>query len=395
MRDAKHMRQERETSRSTVQHRGGNPDADVHAAAEAGVRGGGGALPFADRIQHSFGSFDVSGIRAHTGGDARQANESMGSMAYATGSDVAFRGAPDLFTAAHEAAHVIQQQAGVQLRGGVGEVGDRYEQHADAVAARVVQGKSAEDLLATMAGGSGHHAIQQRQTRTRGASTGEEHASASNQGGNNVTRAAGMSTGHGVVQARRNVQHNALRELWYGVTNLPEVIRNNRSLDRQRAIEQLNESLGTIKTTLDAMAEANEAGGARIPELSANITRIRGALGALDTAVGVMDAARIATRWSTAQEAWNAHRNNPSPESAQRAARAAGDIISPLGRLLSRFPPPIGGWAGILEHANADFFSGVVGNIHHSDRRLRSIYREAGLDENGNEPVGRDGRQAR
>jgi hypothetical protein len=36
-----------------------------------------------------------------------------------------------------------------------------------------------------------------------------------------------------------------------------------------------------------------------------------------------------------------------------------------------------------------------VGNIHHSDRRLRSIYREAGLDENGNEPVGRDGRQAR
>jgi hypothetical protein len=69
------------TERAQVQRREGSPGADVHAAAESGLRGGGGTLPSADRIQHSFGSFDVSGIRAHTGGDARQANERMGSMA--------------------------------------------------------------------------------------------------------------------------------------------------------------------------------------------------------------------------------------------------------------------------------------------------------------------------
>jgi hypothetical protein len=60
---------------------------------------------------------------------------------------VAFAGAPNLHTAAHEAAHVIQQRAGVQLKGGVGEVGDPYERHADAVADAVVQGKSSEALL--------------------------------------------------------------------------------------------------------------------------------------------------------------------------------------------------------------------------------------------------------
>jgi hypothetical protein len=52
-----------------------------------------------------------------------------------------------LHTAAHEAAHIVQQRQGVHLKGGVGEVGDAYEQHADAVADRVVAGQSAADLL--------------------------------------------------------------------------------------------------------------------------------------------------------------------------------------------------------------------------------------------------------
>src|SRR6185503_888478 len=62
--------------------------------------------------------------------------------------------APDLHTAAHEAAHVVQQRAGVQLKGGVGEAGDPYERHADAVASLVVQGASAESLLDQFAGPS-------------------------------------------------------------------------------------------------------------------------------------------------------------------------------------------------------------------------------------------------
>ncbi|MEO1271892.1 MAG: DUF4157 domain-containing protein, partial [Myxococcota bacterium] len=44
----------------------------------------------------------------------------MGSLAYATGHTVAFKQSPDLHTAAHEAAHVVQQRAGaVQLKGGI------------------------------------------------------------------------------------------------------------------------------------------------------------------------------------------------------------------------------------------------------------------------------------
>lgn len=103
-----------------------------------GVTGPSQALPHRDAIQASFGRHDVSGVQAHVGGRAAEATGAMGA-AYATGNDVAFGSAPDLLTAAHEAAHVIQQRHGVQLLGGVGRVGDRYEQHADAVASLVVQ----------------------------------------------------------------------------------------------------------------------------------------------------------------------------------------------------------------------------------------------------------------
>ncbi len=123
-----------------------SPEA-THAAAAEGVRGGGGPLPFRDQIQASFGAHDVSDVRAHVGGDAATAGEAIGARAYATGRNVAFAGAPDLHTAAHEAAHVVQQRGTVQLKGGIGEAGDPYERHADAVADRVVQGAPAGDLL--------------------------------------------------------------------------------------------------------------------------------------------------------------------------------------------------------------------------------------------------------
>lgn len=68
------------------------------------------------------------------------------------GDDIAFRGQPDLHTAAHEAAHVVQQRTGVQLRGGVGQAGDAYEQHADLVADAVVRGEPAAPMLDGLAG---------------------------------------------------------------------------------------------------------------------------------------------------------------------------------------------------------------------------------------------------
>lgn len=119
----------------------------VHEAAVQGTQGPSGSLPYIDQIQKSFGKHDVSHIKAHTDGQAAAGARAMGAEAFTTGDHVAFAGAPSLHTAAHEAAHVVQQRAGVQLKGGVGEVGDRYEQHADAVADLVVRGQSAEALL--------------------------------------------------------------------------------------------------------------------------------------------------------------------------------------------------------------------------------------------------------
>ncbi len=145
-----------------IQRKGGAAT-DVHAAAAHGISGAGGALPHGAAIQQSFGAYDLSNVTAHTDSVAAEGSAAMGAEAYATGSDIAFAGAPDLHTAAHEAAHVVQQRAGVALSGGVGQAGDAYEQHADKVADAVVAGKSAEPVLAEMGGGgAGGGEIQRR-----------------------------------------------------------------------------------------------------------------------------------------------------------------------------------------------------------------------------------------
>ena len=150
-----------------VQMDGGDAATDpdlVHGAALDGVAGAGGSLPHGDAIQRSFGAeHDVSNVSAHVGGAAADACDTIGATAYATGNDVAFASSPDLHTAAHEAAHVVQQRSGVQLYGGVGEAGDIHEQHADAVADRVVAGESAGDLLAAYTGGGGSAAVQRQE----------------------------------------------------------------------------------------------------------------------------------------------------------------------------------------------------------------------------------------
>ncbi len=120
---------------------------DIQITASQGIAGPARRLPHLGRIQESFGRHDVSGVEAHVGGAATAAAERMGALAYATGNQVAFRETPDLHTAAHEAAHVVQQRGGVQLAGGVGQAGDPYEKHADRVADAVVRGERAESLL--------------------------------------------------------------------------------------------------------------------------------------------------------------------------------------------------------------------------------------------------------
>lgn len=132
----------------------GENEGQVQQSAARGVSGSGSALPHREAIQRSFGRHDISGVSAHIGGQAGDACNDIGAQAYASGNSVAFGSQPDLHLAAHETAHVIQQRGGVQLKGGVGQEGDAYEKHADAVADRVVQGKSAESLLDGFAGSS-------------------------------------------------------------------------------------------------------------------------------------------------------------------------------------------------------------------------------------------------
>ncbi|MBE7451665.1 MAG: DUF4157 domain-containing protein [Kofleriaceae bacterium] len=149
----------------------GDDAADPHAVAAAGTAGGGQPLPYLDQIQASFGRHDVSGVSAHQGDRAERATRALGAQAYARGDDVVLgAGGTDLHTVAHEAAHVVQQRGGVALKSGLGEAGDRHEQHADAVADLVVQGRSAEGLLDLYAGGAdgaaGGGAVQALQLAT-------------------------------------------------------------------------------------------------------------------------------------------------------------------------------------------------------------------------------------
>jgi hypothetical protein len=159
--------QRRAGKRSLVQKRYGaessqpRPAEAIHSDAQRGVAGAGSEYPHKATIESSLGM--PIDARAHTGAEADWACAAIDAEAYATGNEVAFgrarAGTPDLHTAAHEAVHTVQQAHGVQLKGGVGEAGDSYEQQADRIADAVVAGTpvSGEDLasLAPAAGGRG------------------------------------------------------------------------------------------------------------------------------------------------------------------------------------------------------------------------------------------------
>ncbi len=144
----------------------------VHAAAAQGVATPSGPLPHGETIQRAFGHHDISSIRAHTGPEAATSASAMGADAYATGDHVVLGRGTDLHTVAHEAAHVVQQRGGVQLKGGVGAAGDTYERHADAVADAVVAGESAAPLLDQMSGSAAAGAAVQRAPATGAAGDG-------------------------------------------------------------------------------------------------------------------------------------------------------------------------------------------------------------------------------
>lgn len=116
--------------------------------ADQGRAAAASSLPHLSTIQRAFGTHDVTGVQSHSGAAADEACTALGARAYASGTSVVFSANnDDLHTAAHEAAHVVQQRQGVSLKGGVGAKGDVYERHADAVADAVVEGRSAQSLL--------------------------------------------------------------------------------------------------------------------------------------------------------------------------------------------------------------------------------------------------------
>ena len=111
-----------------------------HLVAQTATSGVARSLPYLDRIQQSFGAHDISQIRMFDDAPARRGAAFLGARAFTYGDAIATGTPLDLHTAAHEAAHVVQQRAGLTPT-------TTLERHADAVADAVVAGRSAERLL--------------------------------------------------------------------------------------------------------------------------------------------------------------------------------------------------------------------------------------------------------
>jgi hypothetical protein len=145
---------------------GGESASGVQSAAAAGTTAS-DPLPHYHQIQNAFGQHDLSGVTTTTGGTAADACDRIGAESYAQGDRIGFKQSPSLWLAAHEAAHTVQQRNGATIAGGVGQVGDAHEQHADRVADHVVAGRSAEALLGPAAASASSTTAVQRYTREK------------------------------------------------------------------------------------------------------------------------------------------------------------------------------------------------------------------------------------
>ena len=113
---------------------------------KAPSQGGGQPLPahIQDAIQNSF-MMDLSPVRLHSDAGAERKAQSIRARAFTYGNDIFLgRGEhpTDLTLLSHEAAHVIQQQAGAQPQAWSADRSDRFEREADSAAAAVVRRES-------------------------------------------------------------------------------------------------------------------------------------------------------------------------------------------------------------------------------------------------------------
>ncbi|HEX3766581.1 MAG TPA: DUF4157 domain-containing protein [Kofleriaceae bacterium] len=122
--------------------------------AEGGFAGGGHEVPHRAQMEQSFG-MDFSNVRAHSGGPATKANDTLGSHAYAMGNQVAFKSAnPSPSLVAHELTHVVQQTQSPSFKAD-GAVDTSGEAEANAVESAVAAGKPASSALRSVTPGSG------------------------------------------------------------------------------------------------------------------------------------------------------------------------------------------------------------------------------------------------
>jgi hypothetical protein len=115
------------------------------------------ALPHRDVVESGLGA-DLSGMRAHTDDASTSA---MGAHAYMKNSDAVFSSEPSVEDVAHEAAHYVQQNDGVQTRevggeGGNGGMADP-ELEAEAAAQTIAGGGTFEVGAAGAQAGGGVH----------------------------------------------------------------------------------------------------------------------------------------------------------------------------------------------------------------------------------------------
>ncbi len=121
-------------------------------------------IPFRDEIERSFGGgHSLGDVQALSGPGIASTASDLGAIAFTQGNVMGFAQEPTLHDAAHEAAHVFQQRAGLPLFEGFAD----HEAHADAVADRVVAGQSAGDLLPS--GGTASTAVQCKKESGNGA----------------------------------------------------------------------------------------------------------------------------------------------------------------------------------------------------------------------------------
>lgn len=246
--------------------------ATVHALARGATRGRGHGLPHLERIQQAFGHHDIRGVQAHTGDHAAQAARGMRARAFTLGEHVAFADRPDLHTAAHEAAHVVQQRRGVTARDGVGERGDRYERHAELVAELVVGGRSAESTLGPPIGaGADARAVQRAESEQELIDAGKALRAPDTLNADTTLTITGELTATSAGKAFTD--SDGTRELTSGTrlrimseADGKTVIRIFEWNDKARGYDQFEGTIPTAAVTLGSTTQNLVDDGAIVPE---------------------------------------------------------------------------------------------------------------------------------